>query len=147
MPLRPSVALMVFAALAACSLEGDAENRAVVDRYYETFGAGDINGALGLYSERFYSATSRADWSRTLHGMRERCGAVRSHKLVNWSQSRQLFSGDDSGPRSTLVYDVTYDSCEVTEAFTVFKPEDGKPKIMSQSIKVRQQRDAGVQTV
>jgi hypothetical protein len=146
MPLRLSAALVVFAALSACSLDGDAENRAVVDRYYASFGAGDINAVLGLYSERFYSATSRADWSRTLHGMRDRCGAVRAHKLLNWSQSRQLFSGD-SGSRSTLVYDVTYDSCEVTEAFTVFKPEDGIPKIMSQSIRVRQQRDAGVQTV
>jgi hypothetical protein len=147
MPLRLPAALMLLALLAACSLEGDAESRAVVDRYYASFGAGDINGVLGLYSDRFYSATPRADWSRTLHGMHDRCGAVRSHKLLNWSQSRQLFSDGDSGSRSTLVYDVTYDSCEVTEAFTISRPEDGTPKIMSQSIKVRQQRDIGVQTV
>jgi hypothetical protein len=146
MTLRLPAVLLAFAVLAACSFGGDAENRAVVDRYYQSFGAGDINGVLGLYSDRFYSATSRADWSRALHSMRDRCGAVRSHKLTSWSQSRML-AGNESGSRSVLVYDVTYDSCVVTEAFTVFRAEDGPAKIMSQSIKVRQQKDAGVQTV
>jgi hypothetical protein len=140
-------AFLASAVLVACSAGGDADNRAVVDRYFATLGAGDINAALGLYSETFFRATSRDDWARALHGMRDRCGGVRAHKLTRWSQSRLLFSGAASGSSSVLIYDVTYDSCRVTEAFTVFKPADGKPQIVSQNIKVRQQSDARAQSV
>jgi hypothetical protein len=90
-------------------------------------GGGDIEGALSLYSERFYKATSRETWLEFLNDVRARCGTPKSHSLKTWNVMK-LFS-TDSGTRTTLLYDVQYSSCKMSEKMTIFIPAGGEGKI------------------
>jgi hypothetical protein len=120
--------------MAACSFQSDSDNRALIERYFSLAGANDLDGALKLYSDRFFTSTSRSEWRQVLNGLHERCGAIRAHTLSNWSQLNSF--GSAAGSRSVLVYEVSYDRCRVAEAFTVFKPTDGTPAIVGHDIKV-----------
>jgi hypothetical protein len=133
---RPARALLA-AALAlsgACSFQSDQDNRALIERYFAAQSTGDMNGALKLYSDRFFANTSRSEWRQVLNSLHEHCGGIRSHTLSNWSQMNSF--GTAAGSHSVLVYKVTYERCRVAESFTVFRPNNGTPAIVRHDIKI-----------
>jgi hypothetical protein len=124
------VAVMIFALCAAmgCSFSKDREEaEQLAKRYFVMMRGGDIEGALSLYSARFYEVTSRADWLAFLQQQRARCGAPKNHSLVTWNVLNSF--GTNAGTTTTLVYDVQYSSCRVSEKMTIFKPSSGKIQI------------------
>jgi hypothetical protein len=94
---------------------------------------GDIEGALSLYSAGFYEVTSRAEWQVLLENQRDRCDAPKTHTLVSWNVFNAF--GTNAGTRTTLVYDVQYSSCRVSEKMITFKPDDGKIQIQGHWLK------------
>jgi hypothetical protein len=121
----------VFIALCAalgCSFSEDrGEAEQLAEKYFSDLQGGDMEGVLSLYSSRFYQATSRADWLAFLRNQRARCGTPTAHSLATWSVLSSI--GTNSGTRTTLVYDVQYSTCRVSEKFTIFKPSGGKTQI------------------
>jgi hypothetical protein len=114
--------------MASCGLsKGRQEAESVAERYFTAMDAGDIPGALSLYSARFYQVTSRAEWLQWLSDLRARCGPPRSHSLSSWKVMSTI--GTNGGMRATLVYDVQYSSCRMSESFTIFKPTGGKTQV------------------
>jgi hypothetical protein len=119
---------IVAGALAACGFsEGRDKAALVADQYFSAVQAGDITGALSLYSDRFYGVTARDKWTDFLNDVRRRCGVPKSHSLATWNVAN-LF-GMNSGIRATLVYSVLYSSCKMTETMTIFIPDGEAGKI------------------
>jgi hypothetical protein len=129
--IRAAAAVIILAMLslaAACGFaEGKKEAEQLADQYFLKMQAGDVEGALTFYSPRFYKATSRTEWLAFLQDQRTRCGAPKSHSLTTWNVFSSI--GSSAGTRTTLVYDVQYTSCRMSEKITVFKPDDGKTQI------------------
>jgi hypothetical protein len=122
------LAAVVLGLIASCDFsQGRDEASAVAEKYFASMRGGDITGALSLYSERFYKATSRKTWLEFLNGVRARCGAPKSHSLKTWNVTK-LF-GTDRGTRATLQYDVQYSTCKMSEKMTIFIPDGGDGKI------------------
>jgi hypothetical protein len=103
------------------------EAEQLAEKYFSAMQAGEIEGVLPLYSARFYAATSRADWLAFLQNQRARCGPPKTHSLVTWNVLNMF--GTNAGSTTTLVYDVQYSSCRVSEKMTIFKPSGGKIQI------------------
>jgi hypothetical protein len=123
-----AVLLVALSAALGCSFSQDKKQaQQLAERYFATLQAGDVEGVLSLYSARFYEVTSRAKWRAFLENQRLRCGAPKSHSLVTWN----VFSafGTNAGTTTTLVYDVQYSSCRVSEKMTLFKPSGGNVQI------------------
>jgi hypothetical protein len=117
-----------FALCAGCGFTEDRkEAEQLAEQYFAKAMADDIDGVLGLYSPRFFAATSRDHWRQFLDEQRSRCGTPQSHRLVSWN----VFSsfGSNAGVRTTLVYDVNYSSCRFAETLTIFKPSGGEIQI------------------
>jgi hypothetical protein len=89
--------------------------------------SGNIEDVLSLYSPQFYEVTSRAEWLTFLENQRARCGTPKTYSLVTWNVFSSI--GTNSGTRTTLVYDVQYSNCRVSEKLTIFKPSGGKSQI------------------
>lgn len=113
--VRVAVMLVALCAAVGCSFsENKKEAEQLADQYFAMMQSSDIEGALALYSPRFYQVTSRADWANFLQGQRDRCGVPKTHALVTWNVFSSM--GTDSGVRTTLVYDVHYSNCRVSES-------------------------------
>lgn len=120
--------LVAICAMVGCNFsESKKEAEQVAEQYFAKLQGSDIDGALALYSPRFYQVTSRADWLSFLQSQHARCGVPKSHSLVTWNVFSSM--GTDSGVRTVLVYDVHYASCRVSEKLTIFKPSDGAIQI------------------
>jgi hypothetical protein len=124
------VALMLVAVCVAmgCSLSRNKkEAEQLAEQYFSEMMSGDIEDVLSLYSAQFYALTSRVEWLTFLENQRARCGTPKTYALVTWN----VFSsfGTNSGTRTTLVYDVQYSRCRVSEKITTFKPSGGKIQI------------------
>jgi len=125
---------MLVALCAACGFSADRkEAEQLAERYFADIQAADFEGALSLYSPRFYEVTTRAEWLGFLQDQRARCGAPTAHSLAKWN----VFSsfGTNSGTRTTLVYDVQYSTCRMSETMTIFKPSAGKIQIQGHFMK------------
>jgi hypothetical protein len=126
--VRAVVMIAAVCTVIGCSFSGDRkEAEQLAEQYFAKMQGGDNDGVLALYSARFYEATPRADWLAVLEGQRARCGTPKTHVLVSWN----VFSsfGANSGVRTTLVYDVQYSSCRMSEKMTIFKPSGGEIQI------------------
>ena len=126
--MRGAVMVLVLGAALGCGFSKEKkEAEQLAEQYFAKMRGGDIGGVLPLYSARFYEATSRADWLAILESQRTRCGTPKSHKLISWN----VFSsfGTNSGVRTTLVYDVQYSSCRMSEKMTIFKPSGAEIQI------------------
>lgn len=126
--VRTVVMMAAMCTVIGCSFSGDRkEAEQLAEQYFAKMQGGDNEGVLALYSARFYEATSRADWLAILESQRARCGTPKTHALVSWN----VFSsfGTNSGVRTTLVYDVQYSSCRMSEKMTIFKPSGGQIQI------------------
>ena len=124
------VAVMGVALCAAigCSFSGNREEaEQLAEKYFSTMQGENIERVLPLYSTRFYAATSRADWLAFLQNQRARCGTPKTHSLVTWNVLNMF--GTNAGTTTTLVYDVQYSNCRVSEKMTIFKPSGGKIQI------------------
>ena len=121
--------LVALSAALGCSFSQDKkEAQQLAERYFATIQAGDVEGVLSLYSARFYEVTSRAQWRVFLENQRLRCGvAPKRHSLVTWHVFNAF--GTNAGTTTTLVYDVQYSSCRVSEKMTLFKPSGGNVQI------------------
>ena len=111
-----------------CSFSADKkEAEGLAEQYFADIRGSDFEGALALYSPRFFAVTSREQWLLFLKEQRSRCGTPKTHTLTNWN----VFSsfGINSGTRTTLTYEVEYSSCRVSESLTTFKPSGGKIQI------------------
>ena len=126
--VRASLVIAALCTLIGCSFSGDRkEAEQLAEQYFAKMQGGDNEGVLALYSARFYETTPRADWLAILEGQRARCGTPKTHVLVSWN----VFSsfGTNSGVRTTLVYDVQYSTCRMSEKMTIFKPSGGEIQI------------------
>jgi hypothetical protein len=122
------IVFAVLSGMAACSFSGDRkEAEALAERYFAAMQGDDIAGVLSLYSSRFYGATSRGDWLAFLNDLHARCGALKSHSLATWTVFNSF--GANAGTRTTLIYDVQYSSCQMSEKMTAFKPDGGQIQI------------------
>jgi hypothetical protein len=120
--------LVMLCAVIGCSFSEDREEaEQLAEQYFSEMVSGDIEGVLSLYSARFYVGTPRAEWRAFLEKHRARCGTPNTYSLTTW----HVFSsfGTNSGTTTTLVYDVQYSSCRVSEKMTIFKPSGGKIQI------------------
>ena len=130
---RVAVIVVVLCAALGCGFSEDKrEAEQLAERYFATMRGGDVEAVLALYSAGFYKATSRADWLAILESQRARCGTPKTHALVSWN----VFSsfGANSGVRTTLVYDVRYSSCRMSEKMIIFKPSGGNIQIQGHSL-------------
>jgi hypothetical protein len=136
-----AVVSIALCAVIACSFS-DARKEAeqLAEQYFTKIQGGDIEGVLSLYSARFYKVTSRADWLAFLQEQRSRCGMPETHSLVTWNVLNSF--GVNAGTTTTLVYDVQYSSCRVSEKMTIFKPSGGKIQIQGHFLTPK----AGIQT-
>ena len=126
--VRASVMLVALYAAMGCSFSRDREEaEQLAEQYFSKVQAGEMEGALSLYSARFYDVTSRADWLVFLQNQRARFGTPKTHLLVTWNVLNTF--GTNAGTRTTLVYDVQYSSCRVSEKMTIFKPSGGRIQI------------------
>jgi hypothetical protein len=127
-PKRVVVMLVALCAAIGCSFSDNRkEAEQLAEKYFSTMQGEDIEGVLPLYSARFYAATSRTDWLAFLQSQRARCGTPKTHSLVTWNVLNMF--GTNAGTTTTLVYDVQYSSCRVSEKMTIFKPSGGKIQI------------------
>ena len=133
------MAFVLYAALGCSFSEDKKEAEQLAEQYFSKMQGEDIEGVLSLYSARFYEVTSRADWRAFLENQRARCGTPKTHSLVNWNVFNSF--GTNSGTTITLVYDVQYSSCRVSEKITLFKPSGGKLQIQEHFLKP----EAGIQ--
>lgn len=124
-------AAIVAAALClgtGCSFTEDkAEAQQLAEQYFAKMQAGDVEGVLSFYSARFYEVTPRADWRTFLENQRTRCGTPKTHSLTTWNVFNSI--GTNAGSTTTLVYDVQYENCQVSEKITFFKPAGGAVQI------------------
>lgn len=121
--------MIALCAAFGCSFsENRKEAEQLADRYFSMMQGSDVEAVLALYSPRFYAVTPRADWLSFLKNQRARCGVPKSHSLVTWNVFSSM--GADAGVRATLVYDVHYSNCQVSEKITTFKSSDGKIQIL-----------------
>ena len=121
------MAVTLCAALGCNFTEDKAEAQQLAEQYFAKMQAGDVEGALSLYSARFYAVTPRADWRAFLENQRSRCGTPKTHSLTTWNVFNSI--GTNAGSTTTLVYDVQYSSCQVAEKMTFFKPSGGTVQI------------------
>ena len=125
---RVAVLVVALCAAIGCSFSDNRkEAEQLAEKYFSTIQGEDLEGVLRLYSARFYLVTPRADWLAFLQNQRSRCGTPKSHTLVTWNVLNSF--GTNAGTTTTLVYDVQYASCRVSEKMTIFKPSGGKIQI------------------
>jgi hypothetical protein len=142
--VRTFVMLVSLCAAMGCSFSKDREEaEQLAEQYFAKMHGGDMEGALSLYSARFYEVTSRAEWLVFLQNQRARCGAPKTHSLVTWNVLNTF--GTNAGTRTMLVYDVQYSSCRVSEKMTIFKPSGGRIQIQGHFLtpKAGNQNDKG----
>ncbi len=105
--------------LAACSSYTENKQAAeqTAEYLYLYLAMEDIDGVIGLYSDRLYQETSREDtrmfWNTTL----DRLGQYQSHELISWDVSTQL-NTQFMGTVTVLVYNVHYSHDDATETLT-----------------------------
>jgi hypothetical protein len=131
--VRVGVTALTLCAIGCGVSAGREEAEALAEQYFTKIQSGDIESVLSLYSAKFYAVTSRADWSALLQEQRARCGTPKTHTLVSWNVVSSF--GTNSGTRTTLVYDVEYSNCRMSEKITVFKPSGGKIQIHGHLLK------------
>jgi hypothetical protein len=132
--VRAAVMVVVLCAMIACGFSKDKkEAEQLAEQYFAKMQGGEVEGVLPLYSARFYEATSRADWLAILESQRTRSGAPKSHKLISWNVFDSF--GTNSGVRTTLVYDVEYSTCRMSEKLIIFKPSGGEIQIQEHLLK------------
>jgi hypothetical protein len=125
---RAAVMLVALSAALSCGFSEDRkEAEQLAEQYFARMQGGDVEGVLSLYSARFYEVTSPTDWRVFLENQRARCGTPKSHSLVTWNVFNAF--GTNAGTTTTLVYDVHYSNCRVSEKMTIFKPSGGKIQI------------------
>lgn len=123
-----AVMAVMLCAATGCSFSADREEaQQLAEQYFVKMQGGDVEGVLSLYSTRFFDVTPRADWRAFLENQRARCGAPKTHSLTAWNVFNSF--GTNAGATTTLVYNVQYSSCEVSEKLTIFKPSGGKIQI------------------
>ena len=138
---RVAVMVVTLCMAVGCSFSEDKKDaEQLAEQYFAKMQGGDVEGALSLYSARFYDITSRADWRAFLQNQRARCGTPKTHSLVTWNVFNAF--GTNAGTTTTLVYDVQYSSCQVSEKMTFFKPSGGKIQIQGHFL----QPKAGIQS-
>lgn len=125
---RAAITAFALCAAFGCSFTEDkAEAQQLAEQYFAKMQTGDVEGALSLYSARFYEVTPRADWRAFLENQRARCGTPKTHSLTTWNVFNSI--GTNAGSTTTLVYDVQYSNCQVSEKITFFKPSGGTVQI------------------
>ena len=139
-----AVMITVLCTVMGCSFSKDREEaEQLAEQYFLEMVSGNIEDVLSLYSPQFYEVTSRAEWLTFLENQRARCGTPKTYSLVTWNVFSSI--GTNSGTRTTLVYDVEYSRCRVSEKLTVFKPSGGKIQIQGHFLtpKAGTQNDKG----
>lgn len=133
-PVRAALMVVAFCAALGCSFSADRkEAEQLAEQYFSKMQGENFEGVLSLYSARFFEATPRADWRAFLENQRARCGTPKTHSLVTWNMLNSF--GTNAGTTTTLVYDVQYSRCRVSEKITLFKPSSGKMQIQGHFLK------------
>lgn len=121
---RVAVVMVALCAATGCSFSEDRKDAEhLAEQYFAKMQSGNVEDVLPLYSAKFYEITSRTDWLAFLQNQLARCGTPKTHSLVKWNVLNTF--GTNAGTTTTLVYDVEYSSCRVSEKMTLFKPSGG----------------------
>ena len=125
---------LVLGLLGACGNLGaqKAAATAYAERYFATLADGKVEDVLPLYGDAFYAITPRADWARTLHEIRTRCGTPTSHTLASWQVTTRV--GARAGTTAQLQYTVEYSGCRMNERITVDTPDGHPPAIVGHQL-------------
>jgi hypothetical protein len=114
--------------LIGCSFgESKKAAEAAADQLFIELAKGPSEKYYDLYSEEFYSSTSREDWKRMREKVNEKLGNYNGHKLVSWNvKSFNLKT------TTVLVYTVTYAKYEATETLAFVGSDH--PKLVGHNI-------------
>ncbi len=120
--LRRTLTTILLAAmalfLAACSFtENKQAAEQTAESLYLYLAIEDIDGVMGLYSDRLYQETSREDTRMFLNTLLDRLGQYQSHELISWDVSSQV-NTQFMGTVTVLVYNVHYSHDDATETLT-----------------------------
>jgi hypothetical protein len=136
---RPSLRALAVVALTAASMpscgiyNGKVNAERVAENYYSAVLSSRPERAFPLYANSFFDSTPKEKLLDLFKQVYLRCGALMSHKLVNW-QAHTDFTAGLSG--ATLVYDVRYTSCDMRETMILAEQSQGVWKIKAQNFKV-----------
>jgi hypothetical protein len=126
--VRVAVMLVALSAAIGCGFSEDRRQaEQLAEQYFARIRGGDIAGVLSLYSARFFEVTPRASWLAFLEKQKTECGIPNRHSLLTWNVVNAF--GTNAGTTTTLVYDVQYSNCRVSEKVIVFKPSGGQMQI------------------
>ncbi len=118
---RTLAALLAATLISGCGLlESKEEAEQKADQFYYLIGQGKRDAILEFYSDEFYEATSREEWTRSLETVTLKLGNYQQHKLMSW-QTKSLTGSDGTGTLAVLVYRVQYSKYDATETLTLFK--------------------------
>ncbi len=128
MRLLPVVLIVGLAGtvLSGCGMgaaKGEAE--LVAQAYFDCIQKSDLDGAMEVFSAKFFQETSREDWRTVLEKVSEKLGPLQSYKLVRWNVFKGTKPGGLSGTLVQLGYQVTYQKYPAQVLMVVHKPVGG----------------------
>jgi hypothetical protein len=123
------------ALLSGCGMgEAKGEAELVAQAYFGCIQKTDFDGAMELFSTKFFQATPREDWRAMQEKIGEKLGKLQSYNLVRWN----VFKGKKSGLSGTIVelgYEATYEKYPAQVLMVVYKPVGGEEfEIISMNI-------------
>ena len=118
--------LLVVSFLTCGVVSARPEAEALADVSFSARSEGDLDLALSLYSDLFFEATPRSEWTDSLLMLEHRLGKPSRHEPTEWN----VYVG--SGPAGTgtyvtLDYDVQYAKYPAQETFRFFTSIMGGP--------------------
>ncbi len=118
--------LLVVSFLTCGVVSARPEAEALADVYFTARSEGDLDRTLSLYSDLFFEATPRSEWTDSLLMLEHKLGRPSSHEQREWN----VYVG--SGPAGTgtyvtLNYDVQYAKYPAQERFRFFTSIMGGP--------------------
>ncbi len=103
-----AVVFFLFASGANVGLAKD-----TVEEYFQTYAQKNWNKAISLYSEEFFTATSKEQWRQVLPALENKLGNYQSSHLSSWK-----YQAGPQGGVIVLAYQVQYAKGQATETFS-----------------------------
>lgn len=122
--------------LSGCGMrEAKGEVELVAQAYFDCIQKADFDGAMELFSAKFFQATPREDWRAMQEKIGEKLGKLQSYNLVQWNVFKGKKPGGLSGTIVELGYEVTYEKYPAQVLMVVYKPVGGEEfEIISMNI-------------
>jgi hypothetical protein len=120
------IASLAGTLLSGCGMgEAKGEAELVAQAYFDCIQKADFDGAMELFSAKFFQATPREEWRVMQEKIGEKLGGLQSYKLVQWN----VFKGKKSGLSGIIVelgYEATYEKYPAQVLIVAYKPVGGE---------------------